>query len=109
MRPIELKMNAFGSYAKETEVSFDQFQRGLFLITGDTGAGKTTIFDAIVFALYGISSGSERTMEMMHCDHVSKSVDTSVTFTFEQNGKAYTVRRTIHFPKKRGMSFMRRP
>ena len=102
MRPIELKMNAFGSYAKETAVSFDQFQRGLFLITGDTGAGKTTIFDAIVFALYGISSGSERTMEMMHCDHVSKSVDTSVTFTFEQNGKAYTVRRTIHFPKKRG-------
>ena len=102
MRPIELKMNAFGSYAKETVVSFDQFRRGLFLITGDTGAGKTTIFDAIVFALYGISSGSERTLEMMHCDRVSRSVDTSVNFTFEQSGKTYTVRRTIHFPKKRG-------
>ncbi|MDO4804977.1 MAG: SMC family ATPase [Lachnospiraceae bacterium] len=102
MRPVELKMRAFGSYAKETTVDFDRFRKGLFLITGDTGAGKTTIFDAIVFALYGISSGAERTMEMMHCDHVSRGEDTAVEFTFEQNGKEYTVRRTIHFPKKRG-------
>lgn len=102
MRPIELNMKAFGSYAKETTVAFDRFRRGLFLITGDTGAGKTTIFDAIVFALYGISSGSERTMEMMHCDHVSRGEDTAVSFTFEQNGKEYSVRRTIHFPKRRG-------
>ena len=85
MKPILLKMTAFGSYANETIVDFNRFKNGLFLITGDTGAGKTTIFDAIVFALYGESSGSERTLEMMHSDHVDKSVDTVVELTFEQN------------------------
>ena len=102
MKPIKLKMKAFGSYAKETVVEFARFRRGLFLITGDTGAGKTTIFDAIVFALYGTFSGSERAMEMMHCDYVSRGEDTSVTFSFEQNGKVYVAERTIHFRKKRG-------
>jgi len=102
MKPLKLKMTAFGSYAEEAVVDFEKFKSGLFLITGDTGAGKTTIFDAIVFALYGTSSGSERTMEMMHCDFVSKDVDTSVELDFEQNGKKYNVKRTLHFAKKRG-------
>ncbi len=102
MRPIRLEMTAFGSYAGHTVVPFDQLRSGLYLITGDTGAGKTTIFDAIMFALYGTASGSERNDEMMHCDHVSKAVDTVVSLTFAQSGKVHRVERTIHFSKKRG-------
>ena len=60
MRPITLKMTAFGSYAKEAGIDFTKLVNGLYLITGDTGAGKTTIFDAVVFALFGEVSGSER-------------------------------------------------
>ena len=81
MRPVTLTMKAFGSYAEETTVPFNRFNDGLFLITGDTGAGKTTIFDAIVYALYGELSGSassDRKPEMMHCDKVEKSVPTEV-------------------------------
>ena len=102
MKPVTLEMTAFGSYADPTTVDFTRFKSGTFLITGDTGAGKTTIFDAIVFALYGISSGTERTAEMMHCDYVGKDVDTSVKLVFEQSGKQYEVKRTLHFTKKRG-------
>ena len=102
MNPITLRMKAFGSFAKETTVSFRDFRNGLFLVVGDTGAGKTTIFDAIVFALYGVASGSSRKAEMMHSDYVPKSEDTEVTLAFEQGGKEYTVTRSIHFRKKRG-------
>ena len=58
MKPLRLKMQAFGSYGKETTIDFEKVNQNLFLITGDTGAGKTTIFDAIVFALYGEASSS---------------------------------------------------
>ena len=102
MRPILLEMTAFGSYAEKTAVPFSELKHGLYLVTGDTGAGKTTIFDAIMFALYGEASGQDRKAEMMHCDHVPKSVDTEVRLRFSQNGKDYTVTRTIHFRKKRG-------
>ena len=105
MRPLELEMTAFGSYAEKTTVPFYRFRNGLFLVTGDTGAGKTTIFDAIVFALYGTLSGSDSTdrkPDMMHSDYVSKSVDTVVKLWFEQAGKQYSVTRTLHFSKKRG-------
>ena len=102
MKPLTLEMTAFGSYAETAAIDFRKFHRGLFLITGDTGAGKTTIFDAIIFALYGTSSGTERKPDMMHCDFVSKSQDTVVELRFEQSGREYTVRRTLHFSKKRG-------
>lgn len=104
MRPVRLEMTAFGSYAQKTAVDFDRLTHGLYLITGDTGAGKTTIFDAIMFALYGVASGRDRKAEMMHCDFVDKSVDTVVTLTFRQGGETYQVERSIHFSKVRGSS-----
>ena len=102
MRPLCLEMTAFGSYAEHTLLSFEDMKSGLYLITGDTGAGKTTIFDAIMFSLYGKASGADRQVDMLHCDHVKKSVDTVVRLRFRQTGKEYTVTRTIHFSKKRG-------
>ena len=102
MRPITLEMTAFGSYAGTTTVPFADLKHGLYLVTGDTGAGKTTIFDAIMFALYGTASGPDRTPEMLHCDFAEKSVDTVVRLTFRQGGRQYQVTRTIHYPKKRG-------
>lgn len=102
MRPILLVMKAFGSYGRETQVEFDKLKSGIYLITGDTGAGKTTIFDAMTFALYGVASGSDRSIEMFHSDYAPKSEDTVVTLDFEHNGKKYTVERKIHYSKKRG-------
>ncbi len=101
MKPIQLELTAFGSYAEPTTVDFGRLDRGLYLITGDTGAGKTTLFDGIVFALYGEASGPDRSPAMMHCDLVDKSVDTVVKLCFSQSGKSFTVTRSIHFPKKR--------
>ena len=100
MRPINLEMTAFGSYAEKTTVPFHSLKHGLYLVTGDTGAGKSTIFDAIIFALYGVASRSEKKPEMLHSDFVSKAVDTIVKLRFEQGGKEYTVQRTIHYRKK---------
>ena len=65
MKPLKLVMSAFGSYAGEEIIDFRQVKRGVFLITGDTGAGKTTIFDAITYALYDQTSGGRRDGSMM--------------------------------------------
>jgi len=102
MRPLYLEMTAFGSYAGLTALPFDKLTHGLYLVTGDTGAGKTTIFDAVMFALYGTASGSDRSTDMLHCDHVPKSADTVVKLRFAQGGKDYEVERRLHFSKKRG-------
>lgn len=106
MRPVILEMTAFGSYAQWTSIDFRVFDHNLYLITGDTGAGKTTIFDGIMMALYGEASGEgdnrSRTFEMMHCDHVDRSVDTVVKLTFEHMGKTHVVERTLHYLKTRG-------
>ena len=102
MRPITLEMKAFGSYAEKSVIRFDEFSRGLFLISGETGAGKTMIFDAIAFALFGKTSGGEREAARMHCDLVSPGEDTEVRLVFLQNGQEYTVWRTLHFSKKHG-------
>lgn len=106
MKPVWLEMTAFGSYKEKTTVDFRKLKHSLYLITGDTGAGKTTIFDGIMVALYGVASGKgdkkSRTFEIMHCDYVEKSEDTTVTLCFEHMGKTYKVERTLHFRKKRG-------
>lgn len=102
MKPLILAMTAFGPYAEKTVIDFRELNEGIYLITGDTGAGKTTIFDAIVFALYGEGSGSDRGSEMFHSDYVDIFSDTSVELTFLCRQKQYRVERTIHYKKKRG-------
>lgn len=102
MRPLKLSMTAFGPYAETTIIDFRELNQGVYLITGDTGAGKTTIFDAIVFAFYGEGSGSGRTSEMFHSDYVDKFTDTEVELEFSCGDKEYKILRTIHYKKKRG-------
>lgn len=102
MKPLYLKMKAFGPYAKEAEIQFTDFDQGIYLITGDTGAGKTTIFDAIVFALFGEASGSNRSADMMHSDFVPKSEKTEVLLKFSHGGRTYDVYRTLRYIKLRG-------
>lgn len=94
MKPIRLIMSAFGPYAGETPViEFSQFEdKGLFLISGDTGAGKTTIFDAICFALYGETSGRFRDTKNLRSEYAKESVETYVDFYFTHQGKSYHVK-----------------
>ena len=97
MRPVRLIMSAFGSYADVEEIDFTKIQHGLFLITGDTGAGKTTIFDAITYALYDKTSGGRRDGNMMRSQYASEETDTFVEYTFSYRGKEYTVRRNPEY------------
>lgn len=108
MKPLKLEMKAFLSYAEKTTIDFEQFTQGIYLISGETGAGKTSIFDAIVFALYGEASGSDRGVDMLHCDKVPKTENTEVTLVFSQDEKIYTVRRTIVYSKKKTGEFRRK-
>ena len=99
MKPLRLKMQAFGSYGKETTIDFEKVNQNLFLITGDTGAGKTTIFDAIVFALYGEASSSSNKKEgvVLQSQYVSYEYEPFVELVFsERSGEEqeiYTVHR----------------
>ncbi len=105
MRPIKLTMSAFGPYAGRTTLELDKLgERGLYLITGDTGAGKTSIFDAIVFALYGSASGENREASMLRSKYAEGDIPTEVELTFLYGGKEYTVRRNPEYerPKKGG-------
>lgn len=97
MRPKKLIMSGFGSYAGQTEIDFERQQNGLFLICGDTGAGKTTIFDAITYALYDQTSGGERSSNMMRSQYAGMSAETYVEFTFEYAGQNYQVRRNPEY------------
>lgn len=105
MRPIQLTMSAFGPYAGKTVLELDKLGReGLYLITGDTGAGKTTIFDAITYALYGEASGNSRNADMFRSKYALPETPTFVELTFLCRGDTYIVRRNPEYerPAKRG-------
>lgn len=108
MKPLKLTMSAFGPYAGKTEIDFEKLgHQGVFLITGDTGAGKTTIFDAIAFALFGEASGSVRVTDMFRSNYAKENVPTFVELTFLYQGKIYKVRRNPEYlrPKERGSGY----
>ena len=109
MKPIKLVMSAFGPYAGEAVIDFTRFEgHGLFLITGDTGAGKTTIFDAICFALYGRASGSFRDSRNFRSEYASPAAESYVDFYFEHQGRHYQIHRVPQHerPKRKGSGMM---
>lgn len=105
MRPLKLTMSAFGPYAGKTVLNMDKLKTsGLYLITGDTGAGKTTIFDAITYALYGEASGDTREVSMFRSKYAEPETPTEVELVFSYSDKEYTVKRSPEYerPKSRG-------
>ena len=102
MKPLKLTMSAFGPYAEETVLELSTLgEKGIYLITGDTGAGKTTIFDAITFALYGEASGDNRRVNMFRSKYAAKEAPTFVELTFASRGKVYTIRRNPEYTRER--------
>ena len=109
MRPLKLTMTAFGPYAASETIDFEALgTEGLYLITGDTGAGKTTIFDAISFALYGGASNRNRDNKMLRSQYARPETKTVVCLEFECSGKKYKVQRTPSYerPRKGGRGGM---
>ena len=102
MRPIRLTMSAFGPYAGKVEIPFGELGTdGLYLITGDTGSGKTSIFDAITYALYGKPSGANRDAGMLRSKYASEDTQTWVELVFRYREKDYTVRRNPEYERKK--------
>ena len=103
MKPIKLIISAFGPYSdKMPEIYFDQFEeKGLFLISGDTGAGKTTIFDAICFALYGTTSGTYRDTKNLRSEYAKPNTDSFVDFYFSHQGREYHVWRQPEYERRK--------
>lgn len=101
MRPIRLTMTAFGPYGEKTVLDMDQLgDRGLYLICGDTGAGKTTIFDAISYALYGQASGAIRDVSMLRSQYASDDLETKVELVFSYHGQIYEITRSPSYMKE---------
>ncbi|WP_373217540.1 AAA family ATPase [Ruminococcus sp. 5_1_39BFAA] len=100
MRPVKLVMSAFGSYAGEETVDFSGMESGIFLVTGDTGAGKTTIFDGIVYALYDRTSGGVRDGNMMRSAYADLRTPTFVDFTFSCRGEQYRIVRNPDYERE---------
>jgi len=114
MRPIELTIEAFGPYCRRTHIDFTKLgEGGVFLITGDTGAGKTTVFDAMSFALYGEASGgsARRKARSFRSDYAASDQKTVVIYKFVHKERTYTVERTPEYerPKLRGDGFTKEP
>lgn len=102
MRPLHLTISGFGPYAGTVELDLKALgHSGLYLITGDTGAGKTTIFDAITYALFDEASGSDRGKEMLRSKYAGPDTPTEVKLTFEHLGKVYTVQRNPDYLRKK--------
>ena len=102
MKPIKLVMQAFGPYAGMEVVDFEKFgEKGLFLVTGDTGAGKTTIFDAISYALFNKTSGTDREVSSLRSDYATPEDKTFVEFTFSHKGQKYIIKRSPEYMKKK--------
>ena len=105
MRPLLIKLSAFGPYADETTIDMEKLgSQGLYLVTGDTGAGKTTIFDAICYALYGEASGTNREVTMLRSQYAKIDTPTFVELVFLHMGKQYRICRNPEYerPKNRG-------
>ena len=108
MRPLKITMSAFGPYAGEVTLDMQKLGKsGIYLITGDTGAGKTTIFDAISYALYGEASGNYRENTTLRSKYASADTPTFVELEFEYNNEIYKISRNPEYPRpnKRGEGF----
>ncbi|HEX2926623.1 MAG TPA: AAA family ATPase [Ruminiclostridium sp.] len=101
MRPLKLTISAFGPYAKEQYIDFTRLQEQIFVISGPTGAGKTTIFDAISFALFGEASGSSRDRDSLRSDFALPETETYIELEFELRGKNYKIRRSPQQEQKK--------
>ena len=104
MKPIEMTLSAWGPYREKETIDFSPFEgKGLFLITGPTGGGKTTIFDGITFALYGETSGEMRERETLRSDFSKEGTETYVNLVFSHKGEVYRIERNPKYfrPKKR--------
>ena len=100
MKPLKLTLSAFGSYREKQCIDFEKIDHGLFLITGDTGAGKTTVFDALMFALFDESSGGKRDGTMMRSQFAKDEEETFVTLEFLEKGERYQVTRKPRYIRK---------
>lgn len=108
MKPIKLTLSGFGPYADVEVIEFNQLgEQGIYLITGDTGAGKTTIFDGIIFALYGEASGTIRSVDSLRSKYAKKDTKTYVELEFMYRGETYHIYRNPEYmrPSKRGEGF----
>lgn len=111
MKPINLRISAFGPYKDEVNIDFTKLgENGIFLITGDTGAGKTSIFDAISFAIFGEVSGSNRPIQSIRSDFADINLDTYVELEFIHKNKKYKILRNPAYekPKKKGEGFTKK-
>ena len=101
MRPLLLNITGFGTYCKLTQINLEQLgTSGLYLITGDTGSGKTTIFDAITYALYGTVNGQNRQVSMLRSTFADLDTPTEVELVFEYKGERYTVKRNPDYERR---------
>lgn len=101
MRPLKLIVTGFGTYCNRTEIDLEKLgTNGLYLITGDTGSGKTTIFDAISYALFGDVNGQNRNISMIRSTYATLDIPTEVDLTFEYRGKIYNVKRNPEYERR---------